>query len=175
MNASTSPRQRDFARAGTKDEGAPSVRVDLHIRRESTRRTVCRRDRLTRLAQTICAHEGSELEVELSLVFCDDAFITELNRAYRGVDGPTDVLSFPQPRPEPGVASVLGDIVISLETVERRCRSERAAMRSEVRLLFCHGLLHLLGYDHATRADRDLMAALQARYLGVSIEEAWIA
>lgn len=174
MNASSSPRPRGTEGTGSKRRVPPDVRVDLQIRHESARKHLYRRDRLTTLAHAICAEEEGAAEVELSLVFCDDAFITELNRAYRGVDGPTDVLSFPQPRPEPGVTSVLGDIVISLETIERRCCGDRAAMRFEVLLLFCHGVLHLLGYDHATAAERDVMAALQARYLGVPIEEAWI-
>lgn len=153
---------------------SPPVRVELQLRNESTRKRMYRRDVLADLATRICTSEGSEREVELSVLFCDDPFIQELNRTYRNVNKPTDVLSFPQPRSEDGVAATLGDIVISLETVERRCAGDRVAIRGEIALLFCHGVLHLLGYDHASAAERDTMAALQARYLGIPIEDAWI-
>ncbi len=110
------------------------------------------------------------------MLLCDDAYIADLNRAYRGKRGPTDVLSF-EYESIPGTdveGPLLGDIVISLETVERRCGGAREAMRHEVRLLFCHGVLHLLGQEHDTAAERRAMVGKQARYLDVTIEEAWI-
>jgi probable rRNA maturation factor len=84
-----------------------------------------------------------------------------LNRRYRNKSGPTDVLSFAQDLANHGHPEVLGDIVISLETVERFCKGDRVAMRAEVRLLFCHGLLHLLGYDHVS--DDGRMARVERR------------
>ena len=68
---------------------------------------------------------------------------------------------------------VLGDIVISLETVEARCAGDLPATREEVRLLFCHGLLHLLGFVHDTKSQRARMQAKQAKYLGVAESAAW--
>ena len=59
---------------------------------------------------------------------------------------------------------ILGDIVISLETVERNCNANRSAMRDEIRLLFCHGLLHILGYAHDSEAAR-VMAMINGRGL----------
>ena len=112
-------------------------------------------------------------DIELSLLFCDDPFIRELNRTYRGFDKPTDVLSFCQPGVVDVAPRVLGDIVISLERVADHCGSERAAMRGEVRLLFCHGMLHLLGYSHSEDRDRERMTAKQALYLGIGPDMAW--
>ncbi len=150
------------------------VRVDLQIRNLSARKRLYATARLRDLAERLCADEGVEGTAEVSVVFCDDPFIRDLNARYRGVDAATDVLSFPQEEPEPGQTALLGDIVISLETVERRCAGDRAAMRDEVRLLFVHGLLHLFGYDHATARTRQEMARRQAHYLGVPLEAGWL-
>jgi probable rRNA maturation factor len=97
----------------------------------------------------------------------------DINRQWRGKDAPTDVLSFEQDDLPGSPEHVLGDIVISLETVARRHPDDPDAMRGEVRLLFCHGLLHLLGYDHETARDRARMKDRQARYLGLPLEAAW--
>ncbi len=95
---------------------------------------------------------------EVSVRLCDDAEIKELNKQYRNLDKPTDVLSFPQC--EDAFAELddlsdgglpnqhLGDIVISLETAERQAQSQGHDLKQEVRILACHGLLHLLGFDH---------------------------
>lgn len=147
--------------------------VTLEVRNESRHKRVYRSDVLKRCAERVCAGEGVHGEVELSVLFCDDAFIRELNREYRNVDRPTDVLSFEQEdvtgvRPRP-----LGDIVISLDTVDTHCRGDRSLMRDEVNLLFCHGLLHLLGYDHQTAEQRKRMQQKQSLYLGTTPENAW--
>ena len=145
----------------------------LAVRNESRTKRIYRSDALRRLAERVCAGENVTEDIELSLLFCDDAFMRELNRTYRGLDKPTDVLSFCQPGFEDLVPRVLGDIVISLERVADHCDTERAAMREEVRLLFCHGMLHLLGYGHSDERDRVRMAERQARYLGIAPEMAW--
>lgn len=150
------------------------MKIHLAVQRTSTRTRLYRRDALERLAERICAGEGVEAaEVEVSVLFCDDAEIKALNKAYRGKNKATDVLSFEQEADlVPGVR-VLGDIVISLETVEGRGEGSPEAMRDDVRLLFCHGMLHLLGYDHATAAERRCMTEKQALYLGVDNDAAW--
>lgn len=148
--------------------------IRLAVQHESSRKRMYRRDVLERLASRICVGEGiTDDAVEVSVLFCDDSQIKALNRAYRNKNKATDVLSFEQDAgPIPGVR-VLGDIVISLETVERRGEGEPALMRDDVRLLFCHGMLHLLGYDHATAATRRQMTEKQAQYLGVNTAAAW--
>ena len=142
----------------------------------STRKGLYRTDALRRLLERIVTGEGYKAEAQINVLLCDDAYIAGLNRAYRGKRDPTDVLSFEyESIPGTGMERpLLGDIVISLETVERRCGGARAAMRHEVRLLFCHGVLHLLRQQHDTAAERRAMVGKQARYLGVTPEEAWI-
>lgn len=147
--------------------------VALRIRNESTRKQFYRSDTLTRLLDRILAGEGVNEDVEVSLLFCDDPFIQNLNRQYRRKNKPTDVLSFEQESVDGDGPRALGDIVVSLETVETNCHGERAAMREEVRMLVCHGALHLLGYDHGTKREQGEMLARQAAYLGVSQEDAW--
>lgn len=107
------------------------------------------------------ASEGRSPEVELSLVFSDDAFIHQLNREYRGKDKPTDVLSFEQD-PESGL---LGDLIISIPTSQRQAQERGHSLAQEVEWLFLHGALHLLGYDdeteeQAAEMDRRALAAL---------------
>lgn len=147
--------------------------VTLGVRNESVRKQPVRRDRLKQLATRICEGESVKGDVEVSVLFCDDPAIAELNRKYGDDSRPTDVLSFEQPAQPGGVGRVLGDIVISLETAERNSGGERRRFRGEVELLFCHGLLHLLGYDHATMRDRTRMQQRQAMYLGLSEQAAW--
>lgn len=148
--------------------------VSIEARNESTRKGMHRRDVLERIAARVLEGEGVTGNVELSVLFCDDPFIAGLNRRYRKKTGPTDVLSFAQEEDTAvGGARALGDIVISLETVERFCGGDPVRMRGEVRLLFCHGLLHLLGNDHADASGKQRMLELQARYLGIEPAAAW--
>ncbi len=149
------------------------MNVHLDLRNESSVRQPCRRDTLARLAERVCADEGVQDTVELSVLFCDDAFIAGLNQTYRSKEGPTDVLSFGQEVAFTHGLRVLGDIVISLETVARFCGGEREAMGAEVRLLFCHPLLHLLGYTHGSAADQTAMQRKQADYLEIAPDAAW--
>ena len=99
-------------------------------------------------------------EVELSLVLTSDSFIQSLNLSWRGVDGPTDVLSFPQDD-----EVVLGDLVLSLPTARRQADERGHGERTELRILLVHGLLHLLGYDHEEGGDELLEMAAAERKL----------
>lgn len=153
--------------------GKARAMVELAICNESTRKRLYRTGDLLALAEKVCAGEGIGGTIEVSVLFCDDARIRHLNRQYRKLDRPTDVLSFCQNQAGQAGFRILGDIVISLETVERHCRGERGAMREEVRLLFCHGLLHLLNYTHGTEAARRAMAGKQAEYLEIPLDSAW--
>ncbi len=87
----------------------------------------------------------------------DDAAIQDLNRTYRGVDAPTDVLAFPMREGRFGRLSpdLLGDVVISAETARRQAGA--GAFRAELALLLVHGILHLVGYDHHVPAARQRM------------------
>jgi probable rRNA maturation factor len=100
---------------------------------------------------------------ELSVLLCDDATIHALNRQHRRKDKPTDVLAFAlregKARPPAGAAEPLGDVVISLDTARRQAEERQRTLWDEVTLLLAHGLLHLVGYDHRTRAEERVMNA----------------
>lgn len=89
---------------------------------------------------------------EISILFCGDAFIQTLNRKYRNIDAPTDVLSFEngiEYEDEDGVKwKIAGDIAISLETLPKNAEYFEVAQDEELKRLLVHGLLHLNGYDH---------------------------
>jgi probable rRNA maturation factor len=108
-----------------------------------------------------------EQSVEISLLFADDARVRPLNLAWRAKDKPTNVLSFPSVALIPGGAlpPVLGDIILAYETVEREAAEEAKPFEDHVGHLLLHGFLHLLGYDHQTDADADVMEGLETRIL----------
>lgn len=86
---------------------------------------------------------------ELSIALVDDATIAELNQRYRGVPGPTDVLSFPMLDAEVDAgAEWLGDVVISVDTAARQARRAHRGVDDVLARLLIHGTLHLLGHDH---------------------------
>lgn len=101
---------------------------------------------------------------EVSLLFCDDAFIQTLNRRWRGQDKPTNVLSFPAAS-GPGDVAVLGDIAIAFETMAREAEAEDKSLSEHFSHLVVHGLLHLLGYDHESEAEAEEMEALEREVL----------
>ncbi|GBD41073.1 Endoribonuclease YbeY [bacterium HR39] len=113
---------------------------------------------------------GRALEVGVRLV--DDAAIRELNRTFRHVDRPTDVLSFPalapgevERPPELPHPLPLGDVVIARETLEREAACLGRPVRDHFAHLLVHGLLHLLGHDHVEEAEAERMEALESRIL----------
>jgi probable rRNA maturation factor len=103
-------------------------------------------------------------EVDITIV--DDEEIHQLNRDYRGVDRPTDVLSFAldeddedEPELLEGQLHLLGDIIISAETATRQAEEFGHGFEREIVYLAVHGLLHLLGYDHMVEEDKVIMRA----------------
>jgi probable rRNA maturation factor len=112
------------------------------------------RRRLVRLLDALLAFEGVAPDVEVSLVFCEDDFIHQLNREYRGKDKPTDVLSFPQDLE----SGMLGDVVISVPYAQRQAKALRQSTAKEVEWLFLHGVLHLLGYNDDTEEELEEMS-----------------
>lgn len=106
-------------------------------------------------------------EAELSVALVDDAQIQELNRRFRQVDRPTDVLSFPAGE-APEVAeepALLGDVAISLETAWRQAVEYGHSPEREVGYLIAHGVLHLLGFDHEDEAKQAVMRRLEEEAL----------
>ena len=101
-------------------------------------------------------------DCEVSVNFCDDAAIRTLNATWRGKDSPTNVLSFPTPGPL-AAKPLLGDIVVSYETVVREAGELEKPLRDHVGHMLAHGFLHLIGYDHETAAEAEAMEALERR------------
>ncbi|MBQ8345559.1 MAG: rRNA maturation RNase YbeY [Clostridia bacterium] len=108
------------------------------------------------------AYEQFENDCTVSVLLTDNEGIRRLNEEYRGIDSPTDVLSFPlvdfeggeePPADEPGVA--LGDIVLSLERAEEQALEFGHSFEREAAFLCVHSMLHLLGYDHVNSEEED--------------------
>jgi probable rRNA maturation factor len=101
-------------------------------------------------------------ECELNLVFVDIEEMTELHIKWMDEGGPTDVLSFPMDMPETGNEAVtLGDIVIAPVVAATQAATAGHSIDHEIFILAAHGLLHILGYDHANAADEKVMFTLQ--------------
>ena len=97
---------------------------------------------------------------ELAIVLTDDSTIRLLNRNWRGVDAPTNVLSFPANRAG-GATPFIGDIVLAYETITREASAERKPFAHHTAHLAVHGFLHLLGYDHVRKKDAEEMEQLE--------------
>ncbi|MDI3469403.1 MAG: Metal-dependent hydrolase YbeY, involved in rRNA and/or ribosome maturation and assembly [Pseudolabrys sp.] len=111
------------------------------------------------------AAEISTSAGEVSVVLTDDEAIRRLNRDWRKIDKPTNVLSFPAAR-TPGLEPVLlGDIVIAYETLEREAAAEGKDFLHHLAHLAVHGFLHLMGYDHQTDSDADDMESVEIAIL----------
>jgi len=116
---------------------------------------------------------------EVALTFTDDEGIRELNRTYRGIDRPTDVLSFPMREKSPGEPDIawpdgddesgegelLGDIVISVPRARAQSEEYGHSLEREIGFLFVHGFLHLIGYDHDTEEAEKAMFGRQEQIL----------
>jgi probable rRNA maturation factor len=103
-------------------------------------------------------------DCELNLVFVDIEEMTELHIKWMDESGPTDVLSFPMDLPEPGNEAVtLGDIVIAPVVAAAQAATSGHSIDHEIFILAAHGLLHILGYDHATPEEEKAMFTLQEK------------
>ena len=104
-------------------------------------------------------------KAELSLVLCDDDQIHQLNKVYRGKDRPTDVLAFAMREGDFGrlhdalPSRLLGDVIVSIPTAKRQAKAAKRDALAEITMLVAHGLLHLLGWDHETKAKDKAMRA----------------
>ena len=132
---------------------------------------------LARLSRFVLDVMRVHPQAELCIKLVDEDTIAELNEQWMGKEGPTDVLAFPMDELRPGLVNeepeegVLGDLVLCPQIAERQAAEARTKGQStytttdEVDLLTVHGILHLLGYDHADPAEHQEMFGLQARLL----------
>jgi probable rRNA maturation factor len=156
----------------------PEVRIDVAIGCAAWRRDLPRAAELARasaraaLAQAIGpdAQAMPPVErIELGIVLTDDCEQRELNRSWRGIDRPTNVLAFPGWEPGAALADsaplLLGDVVLAHETLAREAETQGKPLADHFRHLVIHGVLHLLGYDHVSDAEARLMETLETSIL----------
>ncbi len=117
---------------------------------------------------SLMTHAMNALELnpdcDLNIAFVEDDYMTELHIKWMDEPGTTDVLSFPMDMPEePGQAVTLGDIVISPVVAAAQALQQGHSTEHEIYILATHGLLHIIGYDHADKADEKIMFELQEK------------
>jgi len=115
------------------------------------------------------AASTSTTGTELAIVLTDDSAIRQLNRLWRGIDAPTNVLSFPSKRAA-GEPPHLGDVVLACETIAREAKAEHKPFAQHLAHLAVHGFLHLIGHDHERDADAEAMERAERdilRHLGI--------
>lgn len=127
--------------------------------------TPCHEEPLRMLFQTISDGEKLDATQEVSLIFCNEEMIQNLNREYRDKDSVTDVLSFPF-----GDEDFLGEIYICTERMQEQANQYNFTPEEECCRLMTHGVFHLLGYDHLNDEDRAEMEAMERTYFSVDID-----
>lgn len=122
------------------------------------------------IARIALSENGLPRETEISLTLCSDEEIHQLNKQWRSVDAPTDVLSFPlleadEVEADPDEEILLGDIVISLDRAAAQAQDFGHSLERELLYLFAHGVLHLLGYDHLEETEQVEMRSVEESLL----------
>ena len=128
--------------------------------------------KIERIIKKVLQNLKVDEETEISVLFTDDKFIRTLNNKYRGIDKPTDVLSFSLQEgaiksPEVESDKLLGDIIISVETAQKQADNLNHSMEKELTVLLIHGLLHLTGYDHEEDKDYKIMREKESEILKI--------
>jgi probable rRNA maturation factor len=144
------------------------VSLDINVSSRSWRRLPRARAIARETISAAAVESGVVLRegVEVSLCLGDDATLRALNSRWRGVDKPTNVLSFPSAPPGlPGNPTTLGDIALAYETLAREADDLGVTLADHYRHLLAHGFLHLVGYDHETDTEAERMEALETRIL----------
>ena len=137
----------------------------IHIRNESLEHVVD--ESTVRSAVEATLFDQNAQEYEISVLLTGDSQIQELNFNYRQTDKPTDVLAFAMREGIDGElhSELLGDVVISLAAAKRQAYENNYALDMELARLTVHGVLHLLGYDHQTQDEEEIMFEIQERIL----------
>jgi probable rRNA maturation factor len=121
---------------------------------------------IQRAALTALEHQSASADADLTIVLTDDEQLHDLNQEYRDIDAPTDVLSFPASESDPETGHLyLGDILISVQRAEEQAAAAGHPLEAEIQLLVVHGVLHLLGHDHAEDKEKLRMWTAQAEIL----------
>lgn len=121
---------------------------------------------LEQAAQVTLDLEGPDQHIDLTIVLTDDDYIQDLNRQYLDIDAPTDVLSFPLDDVDPDTGNLyIGDVIISYPRAQAQAQVAGHSVEAELQLLTVHGVLHLLGHDHADDNEKESMWAAQEQVL----------
>lgn len=145
----------------------------IHIQIEEPYEASVEPELLEKAALAVLQHQAYDLAAELSVVIDSDEKLRQLNRDFLGIDAPTDVLSFPSEEFDPDEqAEYIGDVVISFPRALTQAQAAGHAVVNEIQLLVVHGVLHLLGHDHAETQEKSKMWQAQSEILaslGVTI------
>lgn len=144
--------------------------MELEINSEIEQNIDEYRDIYPRLLEKVLKMLNVTTNVIMSITFVDEDMIHEINKTYRNIDRPTDVISFAflDDKSEKIVGDVpldLGEIYICYDVADKNRLSYNNSLKRELCFLFVHGLLHLLGYDHMTKEDEEVMFPLQEKIL----------
>ena len=128
--------------------------------------------KIREIVKKVLQHLRIDEKTEVSILFTDDKFIRSLNSKYRGIDKPTDVLSFSLQEgivksPEVESDKLLGDIIISAETAQKQADILNHSIEKELAVLLIHGLLHLTGYDHEKDKNYKIMREKESEILKI--------
>ncbi|HOA19132.1 MAG TPA: rRNA maturation RNase YbeY [Sedimentibacter sp.] len=134
------------------------IKVFFDDRQDVMEITKDNEDAIKNAVDAVLTAEGLNGDFEVSVSFVTNEEITELNREYRNVDSETDVLSFPMNEEFDGV-NILGDIVISTQKIIEQANDFNHSMEREMCYLTVHSMLHLLGYDHMNKEEKNKMRA----------------
>ncbi len=152
----------------------PTALLDIQIATAAWRKLPNLRGRLQMAAQATAEHLPKKLSFPFmaTVLLTNDAQVRQLNRDFRGMDKPTNVLSFPQHEAaelpkigKEGGAVELGDIALGLQYIVVEAKSEHKILIKHVTHLVIHGLLHLLGYDHIEDGQAETMEKLETRIM----------
>ncbi len=157
---------------GRQPEIAVSVAAAGWTRALADAPAICRHAAQVTFKSTEVAGVGDS-GAEISILLTGDAQARSLNRDYRGRDEPTNVLSFPgfpaagenTPPLPPGAPRMLGDVIVAYETVEAEAERDGKSLDDHLRHLVVHGVLHLLGFDHQTKAEARKMESREISVL----------
>lgn len=154
----------------------PSLKIDFFADKRYADVSYELKTTVRRAILATLAAEGFPYPARVSVTFCDNEYIHRLNRTYRAVDRPTDVLSFPLyedgdfSSPECAVEAELGDIVLSLERARVQAVEVGNSFLREVAFLCIHSTLHLLGYDHERSPEDDALQCEKQRQIIQTID-----
>lgn len=120
-----------------------------------------------KIVKTICKVEKVKGKHVVSIIIVDNQKIHEINRQYRNIDRPTDVISFAAIDGEETLPEEMGDIFISYEKIIEQAKEYEHSILREFAFLVTHGMYHLLGYDHMNQEDEKIMFAKQEKILDI--------